>query len=175
MKKVTLKKWMYDFILSIVILVVVAAALIYSYILESPRVDLFLARPDTYMALWFGILALLALVLMRRALKARKTPEGQADGAAIWCGVGVVTVVILLIYLLALEYLGFLLSSTLMLWVLSVVYTFNIGVVKKNWKDKKVFVKELIKTGVFSFATSYITFWIFTSVLTSKLPTFSLF
>lgn len=175
MKKITLKKWMYDFILSIAILVVVVAALVYSYLLESPRVDLFLARPDTYMALWFGILAILAFILMARSLKARKTPEGQADGVAIWCGVGIVTAVILFVYLLTLELLGFLLGSTLMLWTITMVYTFNIGVVKKNWRDKKLFVKELIKTGIFSFVTSYITFYIFTSVLTSKLPTFSLF
>lgn len=175
MKKITLKKWMYDFILSIAILIVVAAALVYSYVLESPRVTLFLARPDTYMAMWFIILAILALILMFRALKARKTSEGQADGIAIWCGVGVVTVIILFVYLLTLEYLGFFLGSALMLWTITMTYTFNIGVVKKDWRDKRLFVKELVKTGVFSFAASYITFWIFTSVLTSKLPTFSLF
>ena len=175
MKKVTLKKWMYDFILSIVMLLVVAAALIYSYILESPRVDLFLARPDTYMALWFIILAILSVLLMGRALKARKTSEGQADGIAIWGGMGVFTTVVLFVYLLTLKYMGFFLNSALMLWVLTLVYTFNIGVVKKDWKDKKLFVKELIKTGVFSFASSYITYWLFTNILTSKLPTFTLF
>lgn len=175
MKKITLKKWMYDFILSIAMLIVVAAALVYSYILESPRVDLFLARPDTYMAMWFILLAILAVILMCRALKTRKTPEGQAEGVAIWCGIGIATVVILFFYLLTLKHLGFLLGSTLMLWSITMIYTFNIGVVKKNWKDKKLFVRELIKTGAFSFAASYITYYIFTNVLTSKLPTFSLF
>lgn len=175
MKKNILKKWMYDFILSICILVIVVIAVIYSYILQSPRVTLFLARPDTYMGMWFIILAILALMLMARALKMRKTPEGQEPGDPIWCAMGIYTAVVLFVYLLTIELLGFVVGSTLMLWALTLVYTFNIGETKKNWRDKKLFVKELVKTGVFSLAASLITYYVFTNILTSKLPTFSLF
>lgn len=175
MKKKTIKKWMYDFILSICILVVVVAAVIYSYILESPRVTLFLARPDTYMGLWFGVLAILALMLMARALKMRKTPEGQEPGAPIWSGLAVYTVAVMFVYLLTLKYLGFVLGSFLMLWALTAVYTFNIGEKKKDWHDKKVLTVELVKTCLFSLAASFATYYVFTHLLTSRLPAFSLF
>lgn len=175
MKKTRLKKWMYDFILSICILIIVVIAVIYSYILQSPRVDLFLARPDTYMGMWFIILAILALLLMARALKMRKTSEGQEPGNPIWCAIGVYTAAVLFLYLLTIELLGFVLGSTLMLWALTFVYTFNIGETKKNWRDKQLLAKELVKTGVFSLAASLITYYVFTNILTSKLPTFSLF
>lgn len=175
MKKRTLKRWTYDFILSVCILIVVVVAVIYSYILQSPRVTLFLARPDTYMGMWFIILAILALLLMARALKMRKTPEGQAPGAPVWCALGIYTAVVLFLYLLTIEQLGFVVGSVLMLWALTFVYSFSIREVKKDWRDRKVFVKELIKTGVFSLAASLITYYVFTNVLTSKLPTFSLF
>ena len=175
MKKIVLKKWMYDFILSIAMLVLIAVALVYSYILESPRVTLFLARPDTYMALWLIVLAVLSLLLLRRSLKARKTTDGQQPGAAIWCGLGVFTVAAMLIYLLLLKHLGFFLDSAVLMWVYALVYTFNIGSVKKNWHDKKLFVKELIKTGIFASASSGATYWVFIYLLSAKLPEFSLF
>ena len=175
MKKNGLKKWMYDFILGICMLLVVIAALIYSYILESPRVTLFLARPDVYMALWLVLLAFLACLLILRALKQRKTPEGQEPGAPIWGSMAVFTAVVLLFYLLLIKILGFTLDSILMLWLLTLVYTFNIGTEKKNWRDKKVFFKEFIKSGIFAVVSGVLIYYIFTSVLTSKLPTFSLF
>jgi hypothetical protein len=169
------KKWMYDFILSLCLLFAIAACLIYSYVLESPRVKNFLARPDTYMALWLFVLAVLCLMLMRRALAARKTEEGQRDSAPIWSGLGVFTVVVLFAYLLLLEPLGFVLSSSLAMWLLTGVYTVRINAKKMNFRDKRVLIPALVKTGVFSFATSSITYWIFTAILSAILPTFSLF
>lgn len=175
MKKLVLKRWMYDFILSICLLAFAAGALIYSYVLESPRVELFLARPDTYLALWLIVLSALSVMLMVRSLRARRTDKGREVGEGIWCGLGVFTVAALLLYLLALNHLGFLLDSILLLWIISGVYTFQIGVKKKNWRDKKVLAAELIKTGVFSLLSSGLTYWIFTNVLSTRLPEFSLF
>ena len=175
MKKNPIKKWMYDFILGICMLALVAVALIYSDILDSPRVTLFLARPDTYMALWLLLLALLSVLLITRSLKLRKTEEGQEPGMPIWGSMAVFTAAVLFLYLLLLKPIGFFLDSVLMLWALTLVYTFNIGAVKKDWRDKKLFVRELIKSGVFSVIASAATYYIFTNILTSKLPTFSLF
>ncbi|GHV55596.1 hypothetical protein FACS1894206_10030 [Deltaproteobacteria bacterium] len=175
MKNRNLKKWMYDFLLSICSLIVVVACLIHTMVLEPHRVKLFLARPDTYMALWLAIMGILCLLLMRRALVARKTEEGQQDSAPIWSSLGVFTVVVLGVYLLFLELMGFILSSTLLMWALSGVYTFRIGAKKNDFRDKKVLTAMLIKTGIFSFVTSYFTYWIFTAILSASLPTFSLF
>ena len=71
--------------------------------------------------------------------------------------------------------LGFVLGSTLMLWALTLVYTFNLGEVKKDWRDRKLFLKEFAKSGVFSLAASLVIYYVFTHVLTSRLPVFSLF
>jgi len=174
MTKPGLKKWMYDFILSICLLVAVAACLVYSYILESPRVKLFLARPDTYMALWLFLLAILCLMLMKRALVAKKTAEGQQEGAPIWSKLGIFTIVVLFFYLLLLEPLGFILSSFMTMWCMTGAYTYDLNAKKVNYRDRKILTLMLIKTGVFSFVSSYLTYWIFTSVLSATLPTFSL-
>lgn len=170
-----MKKWKYDLVLSISMLAIIAAALVYSYLLESPRITLFLARPDTYMALWLILLGILALMLMARALKARKTEAGQQPGAAIWGRMGIFTAVVLLVYLMVLKPLGFFLDSVLMLWLLSAMYSVRADRNKRDYKKGRVLTVMLVKTGVFSVVASYATFWIFTSVLSSKLPTFSLF
>jgi hypothetical protein len=170
-----MKKWMYDFLLSVCMLALITAALVYSYFLESPRITLFLARPDTYMAMWLILLAVLAFMLMARALKARKTQAGQQQGAAIWSRTGLLTTAILFVYLLILKPLGFLLDSVLMLWSLSALYTVQSYHSKRNYRDRKVLLPMLLRTGIFSLIASYATFWVFTSALSSKLPTFSLF
>ena len=92
-----MKKWMYDFILGAAILLLSVTALVYSGTLESSWVTLFLARPDVYMALWLVVLALLAVLLMVRALRQRKTREGQERRTPIWTSLPAVTAVVLFV------------------------------------------------------------------------------
>lgn len=164
-----MERWKRDVILSISILVFSFAAIVYSIILESPRVKIFLARPDTYMGLWLAFMALLAVMLLIRALKARKT-----DGTIlppIWDNVGVFTVVVLFIYLLLINVLGFFLDSFLMLWLLIGVYSNSIGDRAKG----KALALIIVKSGVFSLLTSYFTTILFTDILAADLPVFTLF
>ncbi len=164
-----MKRWKRDMILSVAILVSVFAATVYSILLKSPRIKIFLARPDTYMGLWLAILALLAVLLLIRAQKARKTDETILP--KIWDNIGIFTVVVLFLYLLLIDILGFFLNSFLMLWIL--VDTYSLKICDKPTTKGKVLI--LIKSGVFSLVTSYATTKLFTEVLSAKLPIFSLF
>lgn len=170
-----MKKWLHDFILGAAMLLLSIAALIYSFTLEGSRVALFLARPDVYMALWLGALALLSILLMARALRRRKTEEGQERRAPIWTSLPTVTAVVLFIYLLVLDKLGFILDSIVMLWVLTFLYSMNNGEAGKDWHDKKTVAKELGKSGTFAVVCCIAVYYVFTEVLSVRLPVFSLF
>lgn len=170
-----MKKWLYDFILGAAVLFLSIAALVYSSTLENSWVTLFLARPDVYMALWLGALALLAALLMARALRRRKTEEGQERRAPIWTPLPIVTAAVLFAYLLVLDKLGFVLDSIAMLWTLTFLYSMNSGEEGKNWRDKKDVAKELGKSGVFAAVCGIAVYYVFTGILSVKLPAFSLF
>ncbi len=158
-------------ILSISILVFVFASIVYAVILESPRINIFLARPDTYMGLWLAIMALLSTLLLIRALKTRKMDETVLP--KIWNNIGLFTVIVLFLYLLLINVLGFFLGSFLMLWVLVGVYSNNIG--DQTKAKGKALALIIIKSCVFSLLASYLTTQLFTDFLSAKLPAFTLF
>lgn len=170
-----MKQWFYDFVLGAVILLFSIAALVYSSTLEDSWATLFLARPDVYMALWLGVLALLAVLLMMRALRQRRTAQGQERRAPIWTSLPIATVAVLFVYLLVLDKLGFILDSVIMLWVLTFLYSMNSGEKGRDWHDKKTVTKELGKSGVFAVACGIVVYCVFTGILSTRLPTFSLF
>lgn len=170
-----MKKWLYDFILGAAVLLLSIAALVYSGTLEDSWVTLFLARPGVYMALWLGVLALLAALLMARALRRRKTAEGQEHRAPIWTSMPIATAVVLFVYLLVLDKLGFILDSIAMLWMLTFMYSMNSGEEGRNWRDKKTVAKELAASGVFAVVCGVLTYYVFTEILSVRLPAFSLF
>lgn len=170
-----MKKWLYDFILGAAVLFLSIAALVYSGTLEDSWVTLFLARPGVYMALWLGALALLAALLMARALRRRKTEEGQECRAPIWTSLPIVTAAVLFVYLLVLDKLGFILDSVTMLWTLAFLYSMNSGEEGRNWRDKKTVAKELAASGVFAVVCGVAVYYVFTGILSVRLPVFSLF
>lgn len=167
-----MKKWQRDFALGCSLLIVAIVVLIYSYMLDSPRTTLFLARPDTYMALWLIILSILSILLMIRAWKSKKTEDGNRDCTAIWNPVGVATVCILVLYLLVLKKLGFILSSTVMLSLLFTIYSLK---VKEEPKDIKQVLRIVITNTLISVVICVLIYYLFTTVLSTKLPKFSLF
>ena len=169
-----MKKWMYDVILGVVILICAGVALLYSYTVEVSRETYFLARPDTYMALWLILLMLLAVLLVARGIRQRKTGEGQTRVRPIWTKLPLITVGVLFFYLLFLNRLGFILDSIWMLWLLIFVYTMNSG--DKSLRDgaKRILV-EAAKSGIFAVASSMIIYYVFTEILSTQLPTFHLF
>lgn len=167
-----MKKWVNNLILGSVVLILTLASLVYSAILENSWIEEFLARPGVYMALVLGVLALLALLLVIRGWQQRKTEAGQAYQPPIWTATPICTVVILFIYLLVLDKLGFILDSIAMLWSLMFLYSMESG---KDRKDKKIVIKEAVKSGLFAIAFSLAVYCVFTKILSTRLPVFRLF
>lgn len=168
----SMKKWQRDFALGSSLLIVAIVVLIYSYMLDSPRTTLFLARPDTYMALWLVILGMLSVLLMIRAWKSRETEDGNRDCPVIWNPVGVATVCILVVYLLVLKKLGFILSSTVMLSLLFTIYSLR---VMEKPKEIKQVLRMVIFNTLISAVLCVLIYYLFTMVLSTKLPKFNLF
>lgn len=169
-----MKKWKSDLILGAVVLTLSLGGILYSVLLQSPRSTYFLARADSYLGLILGILSLLSVMLIVRALKSRSTESGQETMEAIWDKPTVVTAVSLLVYMFVIGYLGFILSSIVLMWLLSYMYARKAEHGDKT-QDKKVKLKTAAVTLAFSLAATFCTYWVFVGLLSTKLPKFSLF
>lgn len=169
-----MKKWVNDLILGSVILILALVLLVYSVVLENSWIEEFLARPGVYMALALGALALLALLLIIRAWRQRNTEAGQVYQSPLWTTVPIWTVGILLIYILLLDKLGFLFDSIWMLWALTFLYSINSKETDKNRHDRKMIFREAVKTGLFSVFSVLAVYFVFTKILSARLPMFDL-
>lgn len=170
-----MKRWFSDFVTGMVIFILAVAGLVNSTTLDEGWFNEFLARPDVYMALILGLLLLLALLLVIRALRQRKVEEGQERQSTIWTSLPLWTVCILFVYLLILEKIGFILDSVWMLWLLTFLYSMNSDEADKDWSDWKIIMRETIKSGIFSVICCLVIYFIFTEVLSARLPVFALF
>lgn len=170
-----MKKWLREFLLGMVMFILAIVSLVYSYTLETTWGTVFLARPDLYLGLWMVVLAFLAFLLMVRAWKQRKTPEGQEQCLPLWTSLPVITVAAMFVYLVALDKIGFVLDSIAVFGLLTFLYSMNRGEEGKGWRDKKTVAKELITSGVFAVVCSIVVYSVFTGVLSTRLPVFSLF
>ena len=86
-----------------------------------------------------------------------------------------VTVASLFVYMLLLPYIGFILASILMMWLLSLLYSLRAHRAKQNAENRKSWPKLLGCTGLFSLVSTFATYYIFVELLNTKLPKFSLF
>lgn len=172
-----MKRWLRDVCLAVVCLVVSIISIIYAILLESPRATYFIARADMYMILILLIVCLLCLLLLRRALHMKGTEAGEVQLEPLWDKLNLLTAISLFVYLIVINQLGFILSSVILLWLLSFFYTRKDDIVRKgkDYKDKKVVIKTLAKTLLFSILASVLTFYVFTQLLGTKLPVFKLF
>ena len=66
-----MKKWIQDLVLGIVLLVFSVVSFVYAYIMQDASAKYFLARADTYILLWTGILGILSIALIVRSLRKR--------------------------------------------------------------------------------------------------------
>ena len=172
-----MKRWLRDVCLAAGILVVAIIAIVYAIRLDAPRATYLLARADMYMILILGVVCVLSLMLILRALRMKGTEAGDTVLEPLWDKLNIMTALALFVYLLVLEKLGFILSSITLLWLLSFFYTRKDDIVRKgkDYKDKKVIVSALVKTLIFSVIASVVTYYVFTALLGTKLPTFNLF
>lgn len=170
-----MKKWKSDLILGVVVLALSLVGIVYSVVLQSPRSTYFLARADAYLGLILGILSLLSILLIVRALKSRSTEAGQETMEVVWDKPTLITAVSLLVYMFVISYLGFILSSIVLMWLLSYLYARRAARGSGKAEDTKGKLKTAATTLVFSLAATFCTYYIFVEVLSTKLPKFSLF
>ena len=65
-----MKAWVQDLILGLILLAFSIISFVYAFIMQDTKASYFLARADTYILLWVGILALLSLLLIIRSVYA---------------------------------------------------------------------------------------------------------
>lgn len=157
-----MKKWMQDLILGIVLLLFSTVSFVYAYIMRDASTKYFMARADTYVLLWTGILGMLSLVLIIRSIKNK---PHEAAPKIITKRV-IVTVIIIAIYIVLLEILGFIISSLFFLLALLLFFTFE---AKPDLKGQAL-KKDLILCGVIAVISVLVVYYLFGVALGVRLP-----
>ena len=158
-----MKKWVQDLILGGILLLFSVVSFVYAYIMQDASAKYFLARADTYILLWTGILGILSAALVIRSLRSR--PEGAAS-RIVTKRVGV-TVLIIAAYIALLAPLGFVISSVLFLAALLAFFT----VESKGTKLRdKALVREIVICGAITAITVAVVYYLFNVLLGVRLP-----
>lgn len=129
------------------------------------------ARPDLYTWVWMTIMGLLAIGLIIRSLVKRDNTKQEP----IWCQEGVVTCIVMFLYLLSMPLLGFTISSIVFELFLFFYYGWRMGKFNPKTGDKKATIKFIIKTIVIALVSVLATRYIFTEFLSVRLPKGKLF
>ena len=164
-----MSRWKRDVIYSIAILIFCAVHWVLASNLQQHVVNVELAKPSVYSHLVLGILGILAIAQLVRALV--KKPDEQLE--PIWSVLAVITIVTLLIYVAVIDFLGFQLSTFLAMAV--VVTSYTAGMHKIDWSNKKKMVRQIAVCILIALAISVSTELIFRTGLGAKLPTGTLF
>ena len=153
-----MKAWVQDLILGLILLAFSIISFVYAFIMQDTKASYFLARADTYILLWVGILALLSLLLIIRSVRKRS----QEAAATILSKRVCVTLGIIVLYLLLMNYLGFMISSALFLFALLAFFTIEArgGTVKG-----KVLCKEIIIWLIITAITVFVVLYLYGSLL----------
>ena len=158
-----MKPWKRDVIYSIVILIFCAVHWYLAEGLVQNVISVPIAKPSVYSELILGILRLLSIAQLIRAVV--KKPDEELK--PIWTVLAVITVVTLIVYVMVVKLLGFQLSTFLMMAVLVTSYSAGMG--KIDFKSKKV-VWQIVKCLLIALAISLCTEAIFRYGLGAKLP-----
>jgi multidrug transporter EmrE-like cation transporter len=161
-------QWKRDVICSVGFLIFCIINYIYAGFMPKGTIKVPLAQPNSYLKLWLVALAILAIVVLVRALK-NKPKDVMVP---IWSKLSIFTVVTVGVYLLLMPYLGFFISTFLFLVATITVYSLNMG---KEKKTGKAFIIQMTFYTVFSLVTAIIVEQIFRNGLDVILPKFSLF
>lgn len=163
-----MKRWKRDVIYSIVILILCAVHWYLAEGLVQNVISVPIAKPSVYSELILGILAVLAVAQLIRAVV--KKPDEQLT--PIWTVLAVITVATLILYVMVIKTLGFQLSTFLAMAVLVTSYSAGMG--KIDFKSKKA-VRQVLTCLLIALAISVCTELIFRVGLGAKLPKGKLF
>lgn len=161
-------KWKRDVIYGIAILIVGVAGIIETQDMKITGNPQWITRPDVYLWIWLAIASVLAVILIVKAII--KKDKTKCD--PIWCKEGVITVIAMGIYLVFMDIIGFTISTLLFESGLIIYYSWKMGKITgtKNQKIKKIILYIIIAV-IATIATKFL----FTEVLSTRLPKGKLF
>lgn len=167
-----MEKWKRDIACGVCLLVASLIGILYSYSgIRSLELRDVLAHPGVYISLWLGILTILTILMMVRAIMARKY-EAQETQKPIFTAMAVYTITVFFMYLVLLPSCGYFLSTTCFLLLTVCAYSLKMKV--GTW-EKKQFLFNFIKWMVFSVCMAFFTELAFRKGLSVFLPEFDLF
>jgi len=124
-----------------------------------------LAKTEVWLIFWLGVLFLLAVSMMLKALNSRKAEEGKEPEKTLVSRSIVITSVTLLAYFWALPKIGFCIPSFVLLMVLMTLLSWGMDKITRD-----TWVKYLMLELFVSVATVAATYALFTLVLNQMLP-----
>lgn len=167
-------RWKRDVIYGAVILAVCVFGIVETQGLTLKGYEYWTTRPDVYVWMWLALLAAISLIMVIRAVIKRNSPYYQEELPKIWCKEGVITLVLLVLYLLVMKTIGFIISTIIFEFVTMSMYGMKMG--KVNFKaDKKKALIRLALYAAISVIATFATHYLFTNVLSVRLPKFKLF
>lgn len=161
-------KWKRELLLSLFLIAFSLVNFIYCGTMKTDIIKVTAARPDVYLRLWLGILLVLSVILLYRALKNRP----QEVLPKLWGPLQIFTVIIFAVYLLVIPYAGFLVSTLIFMMVVTTVYNFY---VQEKIPKGKLLMKCLAVYLVFSVICTIATDLVFRKLLSVNLPVWQLF
>jgi len=159
-----MKRWKRDVIYSIVLIVFCAVMWVTANGFEQKLVKIELAKPTAYAHLWIGLLGILAVIQLIRALVKRPDEEMPR----IFTPLMMITIGILVFYVVTIRQLGFFLNTFLLLAVLLISYSAAMG--KITWKEKKKAAIQILFYLAVSLIITIAVQYIFTELLGANLP-----
>ena len=161
-------KWKRDVIYGIALEVVCVLCYFGTRTLPTGTAKIWQARADVYIWLWIIILAILSAILIATAV----IKKDQTPCEPVWTREGVVTAGAFFLYLFVMSYIGFILSTMVFLTTMILYYSWKMD---KLHYTGSALIKKIILYIVAALVTTFVTYWIFTSLLDVRLPAWSLF
>ncbi|EOS62972.1 tripartite tricarboxylate transporter TctB family protein [Oscillibacter sp. 1-3] len=161
-------KWKRDVIYGVVLIACCAFGVVETLDMRISGNPVFITRPDVYLWIWLGILAALAAIMIVRAVLKRDMEKCEP----IWCKDGVFTVIMLFLYLVSMNTLGFAVSTFAFEAILILVYSKRMG--KLDYTGRAL-VLHILMYAAAALVTTAATELLFTRVLSVRLPAGKLF
>lgn len=161
-------KWKREVLLSLFLIAFSAVSFIYCGTMKTDIIKVTAAKPDVYLRLWLGVLMALSLILLYRALKKRP----QEKLSRLWGPLQIFTVAVFAVYLLAIPYAGFMVSTLVFMMLVTTIY--NLYIMEERPAGGKL-AKCLTAYALFSVVTTFATEFVFRRLLSVNLPVWKLF
>lgn len=163
-----MQKWKKDMVLSISIMVACIACFISMALLKTPESKHWIARADSYVQVWVILLFALSCIVLFRAL--RDKPKDVE--VPLWTKNSIFTILVLLGYLILMPKFGFILATSIALFLLLTIFS---NAVHTDSESKKTKMFRLGFHIILSIIATVIIYFLFAKVLGVILPSFSLF